>query len=294
MKYPRIASRLYAEPWMMFPARYQEMCAGFESARTAPDSMAADDPVGPEVEDFWTGEKRRVHPQIELHHGLALAHVQGVTGKGLSQMAMQCGGFDTGLFTQQLENIAEDPKAKALVINFDTPGGMAAGNAQVGTAIRAVSDSGKRVYGWCGPTGSDSRNSSGLCCSAGYWMAAACDEFHAEADSMIGSISTIYAGVDSSKNWEQEGYELKLFATGKFKATGMPGKQWTQEEEDYIWTRIRGIDAEFKGFVSARRGVEPENMEGQWWYAKHAPKSLVDSTSFRNLSQLLESVYATL
>lgn len=284
MSYPRIAARLYEEPWTMLPGRYQEMCRGFEAARAKSERQAADDPVGPEGEDFWTGEKSLVHPQIETAGPVALARVHGVTGKGLSKIAMQCGGFDTGLFREQLRNIEEDPKIKALVIDFHTPGGMAAGNAQVGESIRAVAASGKRVYGYA----------AGMCCSAGYWMACACDEFHAEADAMIGSISTIYAGVDSSKAWEKNGLELKLFATGKFKATGMPGKAWTAEEEANIWERINAIDQEFKTFVSQRRGLSAELMQGQWWYAKHAPAGLADSTRFPDLSALIESVYSAL
>ncbi len=284
MSLPHIASQIYQEPWLMFPGRYQEMCAGFETARARHDRNAADDPVGPEVEDFWTGEKRLAHPQIETYGGIALARVHGTTGKGLSKMAMQCGGFDTGLFRQQLANVGEDPSIRALVIDFNTPGGMVAGNSQVAADIRAISATGRRVYGYA----------SGMCCSAGYWMMSACDEAHAEEDAIIGSISTIYAGVDSSEEWKKEGLELKLFATGKFKAAGMPGKKWTEEEEANIWDRINKIDAEFKSFVSTRRGLTEEEMQGQWWYARHAPASLVDSTRFPDLASLIEAVAATL
>jgi ClpP class serine protease len=279
MSYPHIAARLYQEPWLMLPGRYQELCRGFESARQRHDRAAADDPVGPVGEDFFTGEVRAFHPQVETHGPLALARVHGITGKGLSRMEMMCGGFDTGLFRQQLANIAEDSAIRALVIDFDTPGGMAAGNAAAADAIRAVAASGKKVIGY----------TSGMCCSAGYWMAAACDELHAEADSIVGSISTIYSGIDSSKNWAMNGLELKLFATGKFKATGMAGKQWTPEEEENIWQRVRAIDDEFKAFVSTRRGIHAENMEGQWWYARHAPATIVNSTRFPDLESLLEA-----
>jgi aspartyl-tRNA(Asn)/glutamyl-tRNA(Gln) amidotransferase subunit B len=34
MSYPHIAARLYQEPWLMLPGRYQELCRGFEAART--------------------------------------------------------------------------------------------------------------------------------------------------------------------------------------------------------------------------------------------------------------------
>ena len=264
---------------MMLPERYQEMCKGFEAAR-----QKATDPVGPKKEDFWTGKELNeyAHPQIEVAEGVALARVHGVTGKGLSRLAMSCGGFDTGLFRQQLKNIAEDPDVKVLVIDFNSPGGMAAGNAQAADSIFAVREAGKHVIGYA----------SVMCASAAYWMASACDELHAETDALVGSISTITAGVDSSERWAKEGLELKLFATGKFKATGMPGKKWTAEEEKNIWERINKLDAEFKGFVRARRGLSDADMEGQWWYAKHAPKAVVDSTEFETLEEVLEIAMA--
>ncbi len=285
--YPRIAARLHAEPWLVLPSKFEEMAQAFSNAvsqKWIPEN-AADDPVGPQKENIW-GDKigGYAHPQIEIADGIALAKVHGVTGRGLSAMDMACGGFDTGLFREQLRLIADDPKIKALVIDFDTPGGMANGNMAVCKDIRAVSESGKKVYGYTGL----------LCCSAGYFIASACDEFHAHPDAIVGSISTIYSGIDSSAAFEQRGLKLELFATGKFKATGMAGKEWTEDERKNIWERIMPIDQEFKGYVFSRRGVQPEAMEGQWWYAKNAPKELTNSTIFESLADLIESVYSTL
>jgi capsid assembly protease len=284
MKYPRIAAELYSSPWQILPAKFQEISAAFEHARKSPAAApesAADDPVGPEGEDFWTGQKRRLHPQIQVRGTVALAAVKGVTGRNLSKLSMQCGGFDTGLFQEQLANIAADPAVRTLVIDFDSPGGLAAGNTETANSIRAVAATGKRVIGYA----------SGNCCSAAYFLACACDELHAHPASSVGSISTIWAGVDSSKAWAMEGLELKLFATGQFKATGYPGKQWTPEEEENCWATVRPLDNEFKSYVSAARGITPDLMQGQWWTAKHAPAGVVDSTSFLNLASLLEAAY---
>lgn len=282
MKYPRIAARLHAEPWLILPSKFQELAQAFSTAVTEKwlPEAAADSPVGPRAE-FADGY---AHPQIEVHHGIALARVHGTTGRGLSALAMECGGFDTGLFREQLQHIAEDSSIKALVIDFDTPGGMANGNMAVCQDIRAVSASGKKVYGYA----------SLMCCSAGYFMAAACDEFHAHPDAIVGSISTIYSGIDSSKAFEMNGLKLELFATGQFKATGMPGKEWTEEERQQIWSRITPIDQEFKGYVHARRAVQPDSMQGQWWYAKNAPSEITESTHFDTLAAFIEAIHATL
>ena len=284
MKYPRIAAELYSAPWQILPAKFQEISAAFEHARRNPSAepeSAADDPVGPEVEDFWTGQKRRVHPQIQVRGTVALANVSGVTGRKLSALSMQCGGFDTGLFQQQLANVRDDAAVRTLVIDFNSPGGLAAGNTETAGCIRAVAAAGKRVIGYA----------SGTCCSAAYFLACACDELHAHPAAAVGSISTIWSGVDSSRAWQIEGYELKLFATGKFKATGMPGKPWTPEEEENCWSIVKPLDDEFKGYVSARRGLAPDLMEGQWWTAKHAPAGVVDSVSFLSLEEVLTAAY---
>lgn len=284
MKYPRIAAELYTAPWQILPAKFNEISAAFEHARKAPGAIpenAAADPVGPYGEDIYTGTVRLLHPQAQVTGPVAMIPVHGVLGRRLSQLSMQCGGFDTGLFRQQLANIRDDDSIRTLILDFDSPGGVAAGCLETANAIREVADAGKHIIGYA----------SDFCCSAAYFLACACDEFHADPASSVGSISTIWAGVDSSKAWAMDGLELKLFATGKFKATGYPGKAWSPEEEANCWAIVRPLDDEFKGFVSARRGLTPDLMEGQWWTAKHAPPGVVDSTSFPDLTTLLEAAF---
>lgn len=284
MKYPRIAAELYSSPWQILPDKYQEISAAFEHARKSPSGVpenAADDHVGPIGYDVFEDRVKLLHPQIETLGPVACAKVYGVTGRRLSQLAMQCGGFDTGLFRQQLANIRDDSTIRTLIIDFDSPGGLAAGNLETAAAIREVADSGKHIIGYA----------SGMCCSAAYFLACACDEFHADPASCVGSVSTIVAGVDSSREWDQKGLELKLFATGIYKATGHPGKKWTPEEEANIWSIVKPLDDEFKSFVAARRGLTPDLMEGQWWHAKSAPAGVVDSTSFRDLDAVIEASF---
>jgi signal peptide peptidase SppA len=285
MKYPRIAAQLYSAPWQIFPAKFQEITAAFEQARSAPGSlpeMDASDPVGPIGYDWEEDRVKLLHPQIETLGPVALARVHGVTGRRLSQLSMQCGGFDTGLFEQQLANIRDDKSIRTLVIDFASPGGQAAGGMETAQAIRQVAAAGKHVIGYA----------SGMCCSAAYFLACACDEFHAHPASMVGSVSTIWYMVDSSKAWEKNGLELKLFATGIYKATGMPGKAMTPEEEANCWSVVRPLDDEFKGFVSSRRGLTPDLMQGQWWDAKFAPAGVVDSTSIHTLDAMLEAAFS--
>lgn len=274
MKYERIATALLESPWQVHQPVLKTMIRRFAAAVDGVPRAAADSPAGP-----------REHPQVEIAGGVALAFVHGIMGRRLTNLEMECGGFDTAHFITQMRNVADDPSVRVLVVDFDSPGGQAAGTGAAAQALAAVREAGKKVLCYAG----------GDCASAAYFVAAAGDEIHADPAARVGSISTVCAGVDTSKEWAMKGRELKLFATGKFKATGMDGKEWTPEEEAMMWARVRGFDDEFKGFVRERRpGLAEESMEGQWWYAKDAPAGLIDSTRFESLDALLESVFASL
>lgn len=179
---------------------------------------------------------------------------------------MACGGFCVGLLVEQLANVENDDSIHTLVIDFRTPGGMTIGVETAALAIRKVSEAGKRVVGY----------TDVQCASAGYWLAAACDEIYAEISAVLGSVSTFCAGVDSSREWKDKGRELMLFRTGDKKAIGLPGKEWTDEEKRFMQEKADLADQDLKGFIRARRGLGDDLMQGQYWFAKHAPAGIVD------------------
>jgi len=275
---PLIAAKLYCEPWACLPEVHSSICSQFRAhiAGGITTRLDATDPVGPE----WDGT--HYHPQVQKYGPLALLQINGVIGKHLSTLEMQCGGYDLALLGQQLENIGDDPAVRTLVISINSPGGIAQGVELAARQIRALADSGVRVIGY----------TDGQACSAAYWLAAACDQFHAEGSAIVGSISTYAAGIDSSRMWEMDGLELKLFRTGDIKAIGMAGKPWTPEEEQFMAAKVASVDSDFKFFVAARRGLTPAEMNGAFWPAKHAPSGLVDSTAFGTLQSLLQSLLA--
>lgn len=271
--FPRLAAKLFCQPWCIMPDVLASMCQQFEVR------AAATDRVGPVGENFFSGEKGPLHPQVETGGGIALLRVHGVLGKHLDLMEMQCGGYDVALLEEQLANIADDPAIHTAILDFRSPGGIVMGIQSAAAAITATRKAGKKCLAY----------TSEMCCSAAYWLASACDEIHAEASAAVGSISTIVAGVDDSAAWAQAGKLRKVFATGKFKAMGMSGKPWTEDEENHLWEKVNAIDADFKGFIAQARGLTPDLMQGQWWHAAHAPAGIADTTDFPTLQSLIEA-----
>lgn len=283
-KYPLISQKLYQDPWCVMPEVLASFCEQFKAhVNGAAPEAAADEEVGPKWTS-WTGATGFYHPQVEVKNGLALVAVHGVLGKHLDRFEMQCGGYDVGYLTEQMGNIADDEEVRAVIIDFRTPGGTVTGIETAARSIVKAREAGKKVFAY----------TSDRCASAGYWLASACDEIHAERTAAVGSISTIIAGIDSSGAFEQMGLERKVFATGELKATGMPGKPWTKVEEDAIWARVKAVDADFKGFIRDRRGLTDDLMQGGVWEAKHAPPGIVDSVQYDSLQDFVEAVYQTL
>lgn len=280
---PHIAAALYCEPWCIRPNDHSVLCDRFRQylrGEFLPDQRA-DDAVGPKAYDWSTDSMKHIHPQVQQAAGLALVEVKGIIGKGLSMLEMRCGGYDLALFGEQLQNIIDDGTIKTLVINFDTPGGRVTGVELAAQQIMKVRAAGIRVIGY----------TSKVCASAGYWLASACDEFYAEGSAIVGSISTVCAGVDSSRNWEMEGLKLELFVTGSLKAIGYDGQAWTEEQRKFMQDTAEAIDGDFKSFVKAQRALGDELMNGAYWFAKHAPAGLVDGI-IPSLDNLLEAALA--
>lgn len=272
---PLIATALYCEPWCIRPEIHSDLSRQFRDYQKS-GGVTVSRAGG---FNATSGAESEAETELEIVGNIALIEISGVIGKYLSTLEMMCGGFDLQTLTHQLALVKNDPSIETLIITFNTPGGRVTGVEAAADAIRAVSESGKRVIAYTDST----------CASAGYWLASACDEIYAEGSATVGSISTISAAIDASRAWEMEGMELKLFTTGALKAIGMEGKRWTPEEEKFMMDRVNAIDGDFKGYISQRRGLSPDLMNGAFWYAKHAPAGVIDGL-VADLNELLTLV----
>lgn len=254
------------QPWLLMADHFRALL----------DLHSATSPVGQKYDGEY------IHPQVEIFNGIAYLPIRGMLIKGASLLdQLFYGCYDIDLLAQQLQHLAEDPNVTRVLLHIDSPGGSAHGIGEVAQQIHDLQALGKTVWGF----------TDGTCASAGYYFAAACQKFFAAPSAQIGSISTYAAGIDSSKNWEQNGLERIIYRTGELKAVGLPGKPWTDEEKAAMKERVDHIDAEFKGFIRQNRPTVPEAaMNGNHWYAKHAPAGLHDGL-VNNVNALLEALY---
>jgi ClpP class serine protease len=175
-----------------------------------------------------------------------------------------------------IEELTHDSRYHTVILDLDSPGGCMIGLEETCELLLTLGET-KRLIAY----------TDFQMCSAAYYLACACDEIYAAPSSCIGSINAYIAAIDSSRAWEMEGFQLKMFRGGELKAIGHPGKAFTAAEEKFLNDSALAAAAQFHAWVRQRRGdIADEALQGQWFAAKAAPSGLIDDT-YPSLSNLI-------
>jgi len=151
---------------------------------------------------------------------------------------------------------------KAVFLNIDSPGGTVAGTPELANAVAAL-DKKKPVYAF----------SSGLMCSAAYWVASQARAIYATPSAQVGSIGVVQAVIDNSAALDKAGIKVEVFSVGKYKAMGAPGTPLTDDQRELISSNLAEIARDFHAAVLAKgRSIPAEAMEGQTFSGKQAQR----------------------
>jgi protease-4 len=174
---------------------------------------------------------------------------------------------------EQIERAHEDDAVDALLVKLDTPGGQVVPSDDI---RRAAAD-------FDGPTVAYATD---VCASGGYWIASGCDELWARRGSIVGSIGVIGSRVNVSELAEDLGVSYERFAAGKYKDAGMPLKDLSEDEREYLQGIIDGFYDDFVERVAEGRGMEPDAVretEARVYLGDEANElGLVDSIGTRD------------
>jgi signal peptide peptidase SppA len=151
---------------------------------------------------------------------------------------------------------------KAVFLDIDSPGGTVAGTPELAAAIKSLNER-KPIYAF----------SSGLMCSAAYWIASQARAVYATPSAQVGSIGVVQAVIDDSAALANEGIKVEVFAVGKYKAMGAPGTPLTDDQRDLINANLAEVAGEFHAAVLAGgRSIPADAMEGQTFSGKQAQR----------------------
>ncbi len=215
---------------------------------------------------------------MEIRNGIALIPVQGVLGKHLSFLELWCGGCDYDIIAEMIDAALSDSSVRTIVFDINSPGGMVTGLAELCEKIR---ECGLRTIAYADCE----------CCSCAFWIAMVCDEVYFAPSCCAGCVGVYIAGMDTSRAWETEGYKLELFRSGSLKAIGLDGKEWTDDEREFLQASVDRQGEKFRAAVRESRGNIPDSlMQGQWFDGEQCCEYALADGLISDLPQLLAAL----
>jgi signal peptide peptidase SppA len=200
---------------------------------------------------------------LSVEDGIGVVAIEGPILRKADLFAkMFYGATSSEEIGDALQEISGRDDIKAVLLNIDSPGGTVAGTPELANAVSAL-DKKKPVYAF----------SSGLMCSAAYWVASQARAIYATPSAQVGSIGVVQAVVDNSAALDRAGIKVEVFSVGKYKAMGAPGTPLTDDQRELISANLAEIASEFHSAVLARgRAIPVEAMEGQTFSGKQAQR----------------------
>lgn len=155
-------------------------------------------------------------------------------------------GDDKRLY-ELIDDVAENPKAKAVVIWLDTPGGSAVGGEEIYLKLRALSQ--KK------PVVAVMRSISA---SAGYMIALGADHIIAREGTITGSIGVILEAAELSELIEKVGIKPIVVKSAPLKGTPSMYEKVSPEGKEVLQTLINDFYNRFVDMVAERRQLPRE------------------------------------
>lgn len=159
--------------------------------------------------------------------GIGIINVEGPLMKGESKY-----GFgNTIQIRREVRSALRDPQVKEILLRIDSPGGSVAGIQDLANDIRMASEQ-KGVTTYIEDLGA----------SAAYWVASQTTKIVANKSAEIGSIGTVAVVADSSGLAEQQGIKIHVISTGAYKGAFTPGTEITDEQIEYLQSRVNSLN----------------------------------------------------
>lgn len=145
-----------------------------------------------------------------------------------------------------LRKAFEAPKAKAIILAINSPGGSPVQAGYIYDEINRLKalHPDKKIYAVISDLGA----------SAAYYIAAAADEIYADKASLVGSIGVISASFGFTGTLEKLGVERRIIAAGEHKAFLDPYLPLNEEDKQFWQDSLNVIHQQFIDQVKKGRG----------------------------------------
>ncbi len=176
-------------------------------------------------------------------------------------------GTSTEAYGQAFDDLMQNDRIGAVVLEIDSPGGSVYGVAELADKILRARGQGKPIVAVA----------NSLAASAAYWIGAQADKFYVTPGGEAGSIGVFSAHFDDSAFLEKMGVKVTVTKVPEFKAEGYlePLSGAAQEAERAAITGYydQFVDAVAAGRGVSRRAVKEDFGKGRVFRAEQAVES---------------------
>ena len=222
-----------SQPWLMLPD-------ALDNLLTIADRMG-----DPGALQSKTGVRLDNSRTVSLRSGVAIIPVVGPVFRYANLFTEISGATSTQVLATDLQAALDDPKVTAIILNIDSPGGVAAGINELADQIHSAR-SRKRIVAYVGGTGA----------SAAYWIASAAGEIVVDETALLGSIGVVVeAVVEGEATSGRKRYQIV--------SRNAPNKRpdlATEEGRAKVGETIDAMGAVFVAKVGRNLGVDPERV----------------------------------
>ncbi len=182
-------------------------------------------------------------------------------------------GLSLAAVAPLLEQAFSMPRAKAVALAINSPGGSPVQSSLIAARIRELAaEKQLPVLAFV----------EDVAASGGYWLATAADEIYADTASIIGSIGVVSAGFGFTEAIARLGVERRVYTAGENKGMLDPFKPEDPGDLARLDGILTNLHAVFRGQVENRRGGklkadDPDLFSGAFWTADAAlERGLID------------------
>lgn len=263
-RFPHLRAAIMQQPWAIMPERLEAIAEVIErrveGIRLSPEEIAGikgeRQPNGvASYFDASTGQPMDIAAAAPGGSAgasvIAVISFFGIVAQHASQVddISGPGGTSTERVANSYRAAKSDPSVKAIVINFDSPGGNVNG-------VQVLAD---EIFNGRGDKPVIAQVNS-LCASAAYWVAASCDEIVMTPGAMAGSIGVYSLHQDVSKAVDAAGLKFTFISAGKYKVEGNAFEPLSDEAAQAAQSNVDAFYGDFVSAVARGRGVSADDV----------------------------------
>lgn len=175
-----------SQPWLILPNALADLLSVSERMG---NPVALEQRLGRPLDNART---------VSVRGGVATIPIIGPIFRYANLFTEISGATSTQVLATDIRQALDNPSVKAIVLNIDSPGGVASGINELADLIYA-GRSQKRIVAYVGGTGA----------SAAYWIASAAHEIVVDETAMLGSIGVVLeVTVDTSQAGRAQRYQI--------------------------------------------------------------------------------------